>query len=111
MTIEETLASVVSRFNRHADRTPALQQELKGLHRTITVHITDGDRYSVELKDGHLTELRSGGAPKADLTITTDTETFDGLVKKEIGPMKALVLRKITIDGTLEDKLLFRKLL
>ncbi len=30
---------------------------------------------------------------------------------KEIGPMKALVTRKLAIEGSLEDKLLFRKLL
>jgi len=46
----------------------------------------------------------------ADVRITTDVGTFDALVKKEIGPMKALVTRKLSIEGSLEDKLLFRKL-
>lgn len=108
--IEETLAGIVERFNRHADRTPAVREELAGLVRTITIHLTDGPSYAVDLKDGHLQNLRSG-APRADLTITTDSATFQGLVRREIGPMKALVTRKLAIQGTLEDKLLFRKLL
>lgn len=108
--IEETLAALVDRFNRHAERSPAVQEELAGLERTIAIHFTDGPTYSVDLKEGRLQNLRTGMA-RSDLKITTDTATFDGLVRKEIGPMKALVTRRLAIDGRLEDKLLFRKLL
>lgn len=111
MTVEETLAGLVERFNRHAARTPATAEELRGIERTIRIRITDEGTYAVDLAGGRLTNLRTGGTGRADLTITTDVATFDGLVRKEIGPMKALVLRKLSIDGSLEDKLLFRKLL
>ena len=109
--IEETLASLVERFNRRVDQSPAMQEELHGLDRTATIKLTDGGSYAVDLHDGHLTNLRSRVPSRADLTITTDRETFEGLVKKEIGPMKAIVTRRLTIDGSLDDKLLFRKLL
>jgi putative sterol carrier protein len=111
MTVEETLASLVDRFNRKAAATPAMQEELGGLERTIRVRLTDGDAYEVDLRQGRLTNLRTANSGKADVTITTDVATFHGLVRKEIGPMKALVTRKLAIDGSLEDKLLFRKLL
>jgi putative sterol carrier protein len=111
MTVEETLASLVDRFNRKVERTPAMAEELAGKARTIRVQLTDQGSYSVDLRDSRLANLRTGGADRADVTITTDVATFQGLITKEIGPMKALVLRKLTIDGSLEDKLLFRKLL
>jgi putative sterol carrier protein len=111
MTVEETLAALVDRFNRKAERTPAIAEELAGKSRTIRIRLTDLGSYAVDLKDGRLSNLRSDGAERADVTITTDVATFQGLVTKEIGPMKALVLRKLAIDGSLEDKLLFRKLL
>ena len=111
MKIEETLAGLVDRFNRHAEQNPGLQTELVGLHRTIAIHLSDGESYQVELTKGRLTGLRTGNSAKADLTITTDTATFFGLVQKEIGPMKALVTRRLQIEGSIEDKLLFRKLL
>jgi putative sterol carrier protein len=111
MSVEETLAGIVDRFNRHAARNPAVAEELDGLHRTIQVRLTDEGTYAVDLAEGRLTNLRAAAAPQADLTITTDVATFQGLVTKEIGPMKALVTRKLAIDGSLEDKLLFRKLL
>jgi putative sterol carrier protein len=109
--IEETLAGVVDRFNRHAEKNPALKTELAGLARTIRIDLSDGGSYAVDLRSGHLENLRSDGAGRADLTIRTDRATFLGLIAKEIGPMKALVTRKLQIDGSLEDKLLFRKLL
>jgi putative sterol carrier protein len=109
--IEETLAGLVERFNRHADKNPALRAELAGMERTIRIRLTDEGTYAVDLHAGRLTNLRSDGTGKADLTITTDQATFLGLVAKEIGPMKALVTRKLAIEGSLEDKLLFRKLL
>lgn len=111
MTVEETLAALVDRFNRHAERTPATAEELAGLERTIEIRLTDGDTYSVDLAGGRLANLRTGPSAGADVTITTDVATFHGLVSKEIGPMKALVTRRLAIDGSLEDKLLFRKLL
>jgi putative sterol carrier protein len=111
MTVEETLAGLVERFNRRAAHTPAVAEELKGLCRTIAIHLTDGATYAVDLKGGQLTNLRTDGDGRADLTITTDTPTFLGLVQKEIGPMKALVTRKLAIDGSLEDKILVRRLL
>ena len=109
--IEETLASLVERFNRRAAATPAVREELGTLRRTIEVHVTDAGQYAVDLRDGQLRNLRTGPAEHADLTIVTDEATFHGLVRREIGPMKALVTRRLRIDGSLEDKLLFRKLL
>ena len=109
--IEETLAQLVDRFNRHAQKTPAVQDELRGVSRKIALKFTDGENYAVDLLGGQLVNLRIAPVDHPDVTITTDTETFQGLVKKEIGPMKALVTRRLAIDGSLDDKLLFRKLL
>ena len=111
MTVEESLASLVDRFNRHVARNPATAEELDGLERTIQIRLTDGGTYAVDLAGGRLANLRSGGSRAADLTITTDTATFQGLLRKDIGPMKALVTRRLAIEGSLEDKILLRKLL
>lgn len=111
MTIEEILVGVVDRFNRHAERTPAVAEELDGIERTIEVRLRDAGTYSVDLRHGRLVDLRTGSPVRSDVKIITDVATFRGLVAKEIGPMKALVTRKLAIEGSLEDKLLFRKLL
>ncbi|HTX62029.1 MAG TPA: SCP2 sterol-binding domain-containing protein, partial [Acidimicrobiales bacterium] len=107
--MEESLSSLVDRFNRHAAKNPATAEELQGVERTIVLHLTDEGTYAVDLRGGRLQNLRTGANGHPDVTITTDSATFQGLVKKEIGPMKALVTRKLSIEGSLEDKLLFRK--
>ncbi len=109
--IEETLASLVDRFNRHAERNPGVAQELKGVQRTIAIRFADGRAFGLELKEGRLQNLKPTAPSRPDVTVRTDEATFLGLVRKEIGPMKALVTHKLSVDGSLDDKLLFRKLL
>ncbi len=64
MTVEETLSSLVDRFNRHADHNPATAEELQGIRRTIAVHLTDEGTYAVDLREGRLTNLRTGAPPR-----------------------------------------------
>ncbi len=109
--IEETLVSMVDRFNSHVHRNPAVKQELREIRRTIELHLTDGDTFQIILKDSQLSLPVKADGTKPDVKIITDRETFNGLVKKEIGPMKALVTRKLVIEASLEDKILLRRLL
>lgn len=111
MTVEEELAQLVDRFNRRAESNPAVGEELAGLERTIRLQLTDEGTYTVDLRNGRLGGLRTSTAGAADITITTDAATFHGLVRRDIGPMKAIFSQKLKIDGSLDDKLLFRKLL
>lgn len=110
--IEEDLGRLVERFNKKSEATPSLRGELEGITRTIAIQLTDEKTYGIDLADARLSHLRElePGSP-ADLTITTDRLTFEGLVAKQIGPMKALFTQKLSITGSLEDKLLLRRLL
>jgi putative sterol carrier protein len=109
--IEDDLVSLVDRFNRHTQKNPGTLAEVKDLTRTIEIRFTDGETYQIRLKDGMLSLPFKGDGVSPEVKITTDTKTFQGLVKKEIGPMKALVTRKLVIDASLEDKILLRRLL
>lgn len=111
MTVPEQLQALVERFNRHVERTPKLAEELSGVERTIAIRLSDEGSYAVDLRDGRLGNLRSGPTEGAHLKILTDARTFEELLRKEIGPMKALVTRRLAIEGSLEDKLLLRRLL
>jgi putative sterol carrier protein len=111
MRLADQLAEVVERFNRHAAAHSRISEELAGLERTVMVALSDGTVYSVDLREGRLTHLRAEPAPSADLVLRTDPATLEALLTKQMGPMKAIVTRRLVIDGSLEDKLLFRKLL
>lgn len=109
--IEDLLVSLVDRFNRHAAQNPGMREDLVGRDRVIQIHFTDAGAFTLELKGGKLSPPRSGNGQNPQVKITTDTATFEGLAKKEIGPMKAMYTGKLKIDASLEDKLLLRKLL
>ena len=109
--IEEMLTSLIDRFNQHAEKNPKVTEELRGIERTIVLKLREGKTYSLVLKDGRLGHLMPSAPPRADVTIRTDEATFLALVRRETGPMKALVTGKLAIDGSLDDKLLFRRLL
>jgi putative sterol carrier protein len=109
--IEQMLSDLVERFNRRAAQTPSVDEELRGLHRTIALKLADGRAFGVELTNGRLSAPTPAMPAAPDITIRTDADTFQALVRRETGPMKALVTGKLAIDGSLDDKLLFRKLL
>ncbi len=111
MTLLEQLSVLVDGFNRRAATTPRVAEELAGLERTVTVALSDGSAYSVDLRGGRLSGLRAEATPMADLTLRTDPRTLEALLTRQLGPMKALVTRRLVLEGSLEDKLLFRKLL
>ena len=109
--VQATLTTLVDRFNEKAATTPKVAEELRGLERTVAVRLSDGATYAVDLRNGRLENLRTPAPTKTDVSIFTDTATFRGLVAKEVGPMKALVTGRLKLEGSLEDKLLFRRLL
>ncbi len=111
MNVEATLVGLVDRFNRHVARHPGIAEELARIERTIEIRFTDGPTYAVDLARSRLENLRTSAADRADLRITTDQATFEQLVRKELGPMKAIVTGRLRLDGSLEDKLLLRRLL
>lgn len=106
-----TIVALVDRFNHHTSKKPKVAEELRGVERTIAVRLRDGGSYAVDLRNGQLENLRSPSPAKVDVSLVTDIATFQGLVHKEIGPMKAIVTGRLKLEGSLEDKLLFRRLL
>ena len=63
MTVEEAIQSLVERFNRHVEQTPAMAEELQGLSRTIVIRLTDAGSYSVDLSAGRLRTCGAGRPP------------------------------------------------
>lgn len=106
-----TIQGLIDKFNEKAERDEEFKNYWKEKARSISVKFTDGGECSFHLKDARLGGLRPEGLAEADIKITTDTETFNALIEKRMGAMKALALRKITVKATLEDMLAIRKLL
>ena len=110
MDIESVLESLILRFNEKAQEDEKLRTDLKDITRMIMVEFGDGESYNFTLQDCQLTKLSKGAVDSPDIKIITDRETFEGLIEKRIGPMKALLTGKLKLEASIEDKLRLRKL-
>jgi putative sterol carrier protein len=109
--IGEVLTDLADRFNKKARDDEKLKEELKDVTRTIVIEFRDGDSYKIMLQNAQLIDLDKGSFDTPDIRVITDTETFEGLITRTVGPMRALATGRLKLVASLEDKLRFRKLL
>ena len=109
--MEEILRELIDKFNKKALEDEKMRKELEGIKRTIQVEFKDGESYNFMIDNARILNFSKGAVANPDLKIISDTKTFDALMKREMGPMKALATGKLKIEGSLEDKLRLRKLL
>jgi putative sterol carrier protein len=109
--IEAVLKDLIERFNKKALEDDKLRKELKDVTRKIEINISDQGSFNMLLKDVKLIDFSKGEADSPDIKVITDSETFDGLLSRKIGPMKALATKRLKIKASLEDMLRFRKLI
>jgi putative sterol carrier protein len=109
--IEAVLKDLIDNFNKKAGKDEKLKSELENVTRKISVEMKDGESYNFILQNTQLTDFSKGSVSEADIKIISDTKSFEALVNREMGPMRALATGKVKIEASLEDKLRLRKLL
>lgn len=108
--MRELLEDLITRFNERAQTDARLQEEIQGMERTIQL-VTDQGTYRMTLRDGRIGAVEEGEPGEADVTISCDEETFQGLVEGRIPTFKAMATGKLKLKASLEDALRLRKLL
>jgi putative sterol carrier protein len=107
--VRDLLEDLIRKFNAKVASDPSLQTELGDLTKTVLIELRDGTKYHFTLRDRKVSGLLDGGVNPADITISTDAETLQALLRKEMGPFKAYATGKIRLKGSLEDLARFRK--
>ncbi|MCL4325315.1 MAG: SCP2 sterol-binding domain-containing protein [Candidatus Thermoplasmatota archaeon] len=105
---EELMNNLVQKFNDKVKNSKELREQIDGINKFIMI-ITDKSSYIGNLKDSMLSNFTTGKIENPDITLTADEETFISLINREIGPMKAIVTKKLKIDANFEDLLLLKK--
>ena len=103
------LEEAVAKFNAKVEKDPGLQRELEGMERKVLIEVKEGPRYHFVLKDQRVDGVRDGPIESPDVTIIGDEATLTGLLKGELGPMRALATNRLKVKGSLEDILRIRK--
>jgi len=107
--MRELLEKAVAKFNAKVAVDPSLRKELAGMTRKILIETKEGARFHFILQDQKVDGVRDGPIEAPDITVIADQVTLTGLLKGEIGPMKAMATNKLKVKGSLDDLLRIRK--
>jgi len=107
--VRDALEKLVTKFNQKAETDDKLRNDLAGIERKVMLDLGNGTQFNFLLKDAHVDGINDGPIDSPDITIITDEGTLDSLIKREIGPMKAIALRKLKVKASIEDMLRLRK--
>lgn len=107
--MRDALEKLVTKFNQKAETDDKLRNDLAGIERKVMLDLGNGTQFNFLLKDAHVDGINDGPIDSPDITIITDEGTLDSLIKREIGPMKAIALRKLKVKASIEDMLRLRK--
>ena len=108
--LEDDIRNAIDTFNQRAQTDEKLRAEIKGKVRSVLVELTDTESFNFTLKDDRLGPLARGIIPNPDIHITTDSVTMEALMKREMGPMKALVTKRLKLTKiSMEDLSTLRK--
>ncbi len=109
--MKEILMNAIERFNEKCREDEKLRNELKDVSKKVNIEIIDDKNYHFILKNAMISDFDEGVIEKPDITIISDRETMNGLMKKEISPFKAYATGKIKIKGSLMDLLRLKEFL
>jgi len=107
--VEQLLREAIDKFNAKAKDDPELAKELEGVSKLIQVEVEDGDWYHFLLEGGTVDTLNKGAVENPDIRVIASTETLTKLWSRELRVMKALVTKKLSVKGSMEDLLRLRR--
>ncbi len=102
---KELLDKMVSKFEETVEEKDDIEGKLEGFKRDVSVIFNDDGNYNFNIDETEIGEIKEGSHEDADITITTDTETLNALLNKEMKPMEAYARKKIKVDASFMDML------
>lgn len=108
MTLKQEIQEMIDRFHERVENDPELRREVAEIEKTVTIDLGE-EIYSFVLENGRVHSFEEEGIEGSDIRVTSDRGTLRGLLNGDIGPMKALALRKLRLKGDMGDLMKFRK--
>ena len=100
-TLADTMATAEEDVRRHTT-----------LDRSLSCHVPDlGVTFSGQLRDGHIHDITTDPAPRAQIRLTVDSDDLVALVNGELNFAKAWGSGRVKLEASLFDLFRLRKLL
>lgn len=107
--MQQEIQDVIDRFHRKMEKDENLRKEIEPLEKTVNIDLGE-EAYSMRLKDSKISDFQPILLSDADITLTTTPDNLRGLIDGSLRPMRAYVLKKITIKGKIDDLMFLKKL-
>jgi putative sterol carrier protein len=87
-----------------ANKNPVFREKAKGWNKVIHFRIVDDLEEScvVATMNGEVS-IQEAGVPNPDITVTTDMESFDEIVKGSLKPSSAFLRGRLKAEGPIFD--------
>ena len=107
--MQDEIQEVINKFHRKMEKYENLRNEIEPLVKTFNLDLGD-EKYCLKLKDAKIYYFEPVLDPEADVTVTTTPENLRGLIEGTLRPMRAYVLKKISVKGKIDDLMFLKKL-
>ena len=109
MSMQNEIQEVIDRFHRKMEKDENLRKEVEPLAKTFNLDL-GAEGYCLKLKDAKIYYFEPVLDENADVTVTTTPDNLRGLIDGTLRPMRAYVLKKITVKGKIDDLMFLKKL-
>lgn len=106
----ETLKGLRDQLNEKIKKDEKVREVVASKDRTIVLEFTDDKTYVLEVKDGVVLEPHEGTLEDPTLYVKTDMGTMNKLIEKKMNPLMAYAMRKIKVEGPIDDIMVLKDL-
>jgi len=104
----EKLRKITVNVNRKVETDEKLKEIVKAKDRTIVLTFTDEKTYLITIKDGKVLDPVEGSVDEPTLKVTTDVQTMEKLMSRKLNPIMAYAMKKIRVDGPIDEVMLLK---
>jgi putative sterol carrier protein len=104
----DVLNGICIRVNEKIGTDEKMREMASAKDRTIVLDFTDGGTYTIEILKGKVLPPREGSVEHPTLKVRTDIQTMTKIIEKKMSPLYAYALKKIKVEGPLDEVMLLK---
>jgi putative sterol carrier protein len=104
----DVLNDICVKVNERIATDERMREMAASKDRTIVLEFTDEGTYTIEILQGKVLPPKKGGVEKPTLKVRTDVQTMTKIIEKKMSPLYAYALKKIKVEGPLDEVMLLK---
>ncbi|MCK9323403.1 MAG: SCP2 sterol-binding domain-containing protein [Candidatus Methanomethylophilaceae archaeon] len=108
MSMHDSIQNLIDKFHKKMEKNEDIKKEVMPLKKTINIDLVT-EKYSMKIENAQITNFKDELLEEADITLISTSENLQALIDGTLRPMKAYIMKKITIKGKIQDVMFLRK--